>query len=483
MHGPMGESIYTKSVSDLVRSILDSTRLNDSLFEQATLYFNNAAQDKYKISKLQEQLQDIDDTRKKANAKKKAELDDEYKKKRQALRKEQSKQQDACSQRIQKVLEVCTKLLALCESEDWEKTQVSSAKLLGTLQMLYPGEGSKLAQISKAFKPAYKAVVALRLLDKLLADNQINTPFINTRFDEQLRYCFENDEFTTFQRDVAIPIIIAAIFQDVGLLHPDARKILVGEDGSLDEFRVLDNDERLSLLKINHQHTLDYVTNGLGVQIYVGNSKEERNAFIELENERLKFIRALLISAYKPKLGIGNLIKVPQIYSSFIFSGKDSYSFMDLPKACLLIDKASQRGVVSEQVAKRLLAVMGHFPQGYGISYIPENHDPKKQSHYEYAIVIGLNPENPYVPICRAVTRNLEFVANGQTCEIKPANNLYFPEPKKKLEKMSPERLEEILSKLASNFEERMALDLLPSYWNPHTFFSYKKMQNLWKKE
>ncbi|AGH45112.1 hypothetical protein C427_3003 [Paraglaciecola psychrophila 170] len=63
-------------------------------------------------------------------------------------------------------------LLALTEADNWQKTQVYSAKLLGTLQLLSPGEGAKVAHQNQRFKPAYKGVIALRLLDKLLIEKK-----------------------------------------------------------------------------------------------------------------------------------------------------------------------------------------------------------------------------------------------------------------------------------------------------------------------
>jgi hypothetical protein len=220
----------------------------------------------------------------------------------------------------------------------------------------------------------------------------------------------------------------------------------------------------------------------LGKEQYLGTSKEERVAFEHNQKERLNFTRTLLMDALKPKLGIGNLIKAPQIYASVIFSSKQNYNFLDLPKASLVIAKAAEGGAISKVAADSLLSIVGHFPQGYGITYIPQDADQQDMDRYEYAIVTELNPKNPYVPRCRIVTRSLTFISNGQTISVKTTNNLYFPAAKKKLEKINPARLEEILSKLVSNFEERRNLDLIPSYWNPYGFFSYKKLQNLWKK-
>jgi hypothetical protein len=62
------------------------------------------------------------------------------------------------------------------------------------------------------------------------------------------------------------------------------------------------------------------------------------------------------------------------------------------------------------------------------------------------------------------------------------ANNLYYPEGRKKLATVSEERLLEILERLVSNFEERKNMPLLPQYWLPNDYFSVSRNQNLWNK-
>jgi len=482
MYGPIEGSIYTKAVTTVVKHIQSQTPIKDSLFEQAKLYFESSEKDKNTSLSLQQEITLIKKslvTIEKNNAPKQQKKLERTEK---TYKKEQAQQQQKRTLRYQSVVDLCCKLLVLSEGESWQDTQTKSAKLLGTLQLLSPGEGAKLAQHHQKLKPAYKGVLALRLLDKLLLEDNIPNQYIKERNQPSQRYPDKEGELTLFQRDVAIPILIGALFQDVGLLHPEAQLLLKGEDGTLDEFRVLDNDIRLKLLKINHEQTLDYITLGLGSDQYVGNSKVDKVSFEANEKERLNFTRTLLKEAIKPKLVVGNLLKVPQIYTSVVFSTKQSYHLLDLPKAGLVINKAAEGEVISTDAANGLLAIVGHFPQGYGITYIPQDEDRQDMDRYEYAIVSNLNPKDPYVPRCRITTRNLTFIANGQSMLINKENNLFFLIARKKLGKINPARLEEILRKLVSNFEERKELDLIPRYWNPYGFFCYKKLQNLWKK-
>ena len=226
---------------------------------------------------------------------------------------------------------------------------------------------------------------------------------------------------------------------------------------------------------------MEYIKRGLGSQKYVGNSKPEKAEFDKKQNSHLVLVNELLVGALNPKKGVGNLIKIPQIYTSFIFSAKANQSLFDLPKAGLMMNKTAQRSSISQVAVDSLISILGHFPQGYGVTYIAENPDGSFSDLYEYAIVNELNPKDPFEPKCRIATKQLKFIANGTTLTVSSKRNLYYPDPKKQLEKIDPERLKLILKKLVSNFEERSQMELIPSYWDPHEYFQYEKMQNLWK--
>lgn len=481
MHGIVGQSKFTKSIADLVSLIDGKSPLKDSLFEQASEYFESGDKDKVKLSALTAKFNSISQSLKTAN-KRTAELKkDELKKAKLKLKEESDRQEKERAKRLQNVMNVCEKIIRLSEGENWEKTQTSSARVLGTLHLLCPTDGINVLKEKQRYKPAYKSVLTMRLLDKLLADDQIVLKYIRSRYNPNRRYSALSKDLTPFHLDVAFPLITAAIFQDIGLMHPQAQKILHGEDGQADKYRVLDKETRIKLLKLNHKYTLDYLQNGLGTERYIGNSKPERDQFEAKQNQKLKLTTELLVGALNPKRGVGNLVKIPQIYASFIFSAKPDQTLFDLPKAGLLINKAAKRSSLSQVAVDSLLQILGHFPQGYGVTYISVNPDGSFSDSFEYAIVAELNPEDPFEPKCRVATKQLTFIANGPAITVSSKRNLYYPEPRKQLEKIDPERLKLILKKLASNFEERKDMELIPSHWDPHTFFQYEKMQNLWK--
>jgi hypothetical protein len=201
-----------------------------------------------------------------------------------------------------------------------------------------------------------------------------------------------------------------------------------------------------------------------------------------MEQDKQNFISHLLKSAIQPEDGIGNLLKIPQVYVSVVLPSKANYQYEQLPKVSALLKAGVTKGWYPAAIVESLLKVTGYFPQGYGITYIPKDSDKQDLDRYEYAIVNGLYPLEPEQPICRTVTRNLTYNTFGINVVVSVDNNLYFPSAQQKLEKMSEERLQEILSKLVSNLEERTTMDLIPKCWHPDEFFTMMKNQNLWNR-
>lgn len=449
---------------------------------QAQAYLKSSDDHKDQLKQLKESVSRAELAVKNADAKSTVDANKKLKDAQRRLREETRRQKDAQQDRYQLAFKVCKEILTMSEGQDAQETQVNSARFLGTLFLISPGEGRKLAKLHQTLKPFYKGVLALRLLDKLLQDGHVTHPYIKAHIEDSPRYSEKQGEITAFQEKVCIPILLGALFQDAGLLHPDALSILKGPGGDLDEFRVLTKEERIKLLKINYEHTLKYVTNGIGSVAYVGNSHEEKAAFDKEHKERLVFLRSLINDAIKPKQGLGNLLKVPQIYSSVILGTKKRYTLHDLPKAALLVEKVASEKGVSEVAAKSLINITGYFPQGFGIAYIPRDERIQDLDRYEYAIVNRLYPENPSIPECRTVTRNLTFNSYGQNLHITKEFNLYYPAARKKLERLPESRLKEIIRTLYSNLDQNAEQELLPRFWHPYSFFSFKAFQNLWNK-
>ena len=482
MHGPMGESSYTKEISSVIKYIHSNTPVQDSLYEHATLFFADADKQIEKKKHLTQKVKEARHALNEASSKNKTKLEIELQSAEYLLNEETKEQKIAQQERQERVYQLCESILKLSEGGSYEETQTNSAKILGTLLLLSPHEGPKLQELHQKLKPCYKAVLAVRLLDRLLEEDIITNDYILQKYQNGERYSEEENSLSLYQRDVCIPVILAALIQDIGLQHPSALAILKGPDGDLDEFRVLENEQRIALLKINYQQSLNYLVHGIGLVSYRGNSRQEKKLFDENEKARLQFTKSLLTDSIKPKMAAGNLLKIPQIYASVVFSTKKESNLNNLPKATLVLEKAAQMKSINAEFTQYFIGIVGHFPQGFGITYIPKDRENQDLEHYEYAIVITLNPKNPFVPVCRTATRHLAFNSAGKRIEVPIESNLYFATTRKKFSTISPERLEAILSKLCSNFEERKNLDLIPSHWNPYGYFCFTKFQNLWKK-
>ena len=83
-------------------------------------------------------------------------------------------------------------------------------------------------------------------------------------------------------------------------------------------------------------------------------------------------------SAISPKQGIGNVIKVPQIYASIILSTKSSYNYKLLPKVYQALNQNAEKGTCDSSVVETLRSITGDYPQGYGITYIPYESEGKR---------------------------------------------------------------------------------------------------------
>lgn len=479
--GNVGKSNFTKAVKALLNRIYDDTVVADSLFEQAALWFSRSAEREQQRAEREQQVFLFKNRQAQASKGDQALIERNLQQAQSEQERFNQQQQLEQQSRYESLRLLCADILALSESDSFAETNLQTAKILGTIQLMSPTAGKNVAPSNQKSKHLYKALLSLRLLDRLLLDGNISHPYILNRYQASADTAAE-EPYQPFRDDVQIPLLMAALLQDIGSCHPDAQRILKGPDGDLDEFRVLENDERTELLKISYRESLNFMVQAIGIGTYQGNSKQERDWYLQNEREKQAFTVFLLKNAIKPEHGVGNLLKIPQIYTSVVLSTKANYSYDMLPKVGLVLEKGVEKGVYSAVAVAGLLQITGVFPQGFGVTYIPKDSDRQDLDRYEYAIVTSLYPENPRMPVCRMVTRNLTYNVSAQGCVVSVENNLYYPQARKKLERISEERLLEILSKLVSNFEERKSMALLPKCWHPEEYFSYSKNQNLWNK-
>ena len=474
-----GDTNFTAKVKILLSKIYGRSPLKDSVLERAISYYELEGNAQNKIHKLNTEISKLSKIGSEKSKNKVTRLEREKRDYLQALRQESN-------ERAQHLQLICRDIIEICEGETRADTNKKSAELLGTIQLLSPTEGSKVASVNERNKPLYRGVLSLRLLDQICLKTLSSGAYLTQELSKISEYNYqelrtENEAaYLEFVDHVKIPILMAAILQDIGNYHPDAQKIMKGSDGTKDVFRGLSVEERKALLQINYRETMKYLINGIGIVMYLGNSKEERDTFTKVETNKLRFVKQLLKGSIQPKLGVGNILKIPQIYTAIILSTKENYNYKLLPKVYQALYQNAERGNCCRSVVDSLYEITGDFPQGYGVIYIPN--DTEQSVRYEYAIVTQLYPEVPNEPTCRIATRQLSFIGHGHDLVVKKTNNLYFVETAKEFSSINKERLNEILELLSSNYLERKKLDLLPRCWQPDEFFTHKVNQKLWNR-
>lgn len=481
MPSTLSDSQYTTSVQTLVKQIQNNSEKKNSLFELASLYFTSSDANARVLRACQENLQSTQDYLKAAPESKRAAAHNQVKKLQKELNDEKQKQLLKRQHCYKSIANICINILKLAEGNNQQQTNTKSAKLLATLFMLSSSEGKNRKQMHQLYKPLYKAVLALRLLDKMLLEKKLSNTYIVARYQPETRFSSVPNKYTQFQLDVAVPVIIAAITQDIGMQHVEIQRLLKGADGSIDEFRVLDKETRIPLLIMNHEQTQDFISNGIGISVYEGEDPDKKLRFEKKQNNRLKFVLGLLSDAVKPsKNSIGNIIKIPQIYSSFVLSTKPDYDFQDLPKVITILNNSAKHSAICGNANLCFVNLVGAFPLGFGVIYVKSQQASDQMPVYSFAIVTRLNPQQPDTPTCRKVTDMSESGTESKDFRLLPENNLFYAKVQSKLESVSKETLEKTHQVHVAEINDLKLPNHEQGFWNPYRYFSINKHQNLW---
>ncbi|MCW8092559.1 hypothetical protein OPS28_12145 [Alteromonas ponticola] len=467
------DNIYTQQVKNLVDLVYPQDAGLGSVYEDARHFFSVTPSLEDHAHDLKMQINSLRQTQK---------APEKVEQLKQKLKKAQLKLEEERLNRVSRVHDVAYKLLNLCEGDSYEETQLLSAKFLGTIMLQTRGKVTGFQRLHQRLKPLYKAVLTLRLTDKMFQEQTVKNPYLLKHKDALSRFDGNREVLEKWRAGLAVPLICASILQDIGLQSIEALVLLRGEDKELDEFRVLEAEKRKALLKYNYQYTMDYLKKGLGIPKYIGNDKDERDEFVTFHKAASQFVQVIAKDAFVSKSGLGELLKIPQIYTSIVLSTKPDYSRKELPKGYLLIEQLARKGVLNEKLAEAFIKIVGYFPQGFGITFIPVNERGEEKNQYECAIVNRLNPKHPAEPKCRVATRNLTYIASGSDEVVTRARNLFFAANQKKLMRIGKDRLIEIMSQLSKDFDPEDVDQLVPPFWEPNDFFSFKKNQNMWNK-
>jgi hypothetical protein len=478
---------FTQQIKELLKGISGST--GTSVVSQASDYFNQLQRMQQQIETYKESIADNTAMLKQQTTDKSKSI---YKRRLAAaettLKHYKEEQKELNLVRHDHLVIIAREVLSLAEGIDFQDTIRKSARLLGTIQLLNPTEGKQVAESNDRSKQLYKAVLCLRLFDELYSNNMIDDPYIVKALDNMAPSQYkafinnEDDAYKEFAETIKIPLIMIALLQDIGNHHPIAKTILYGETLTANPYRVLDQENRRKLLQTNYTQTMKYISQGIGTGKYIGNSKVERDIFDKKEQQKIVFMQSILKRWANSQDVMGNLLKVPQVYTSIVLSTKENFDYRLLPKVYQILKMNVERGHCRADVVDLHYKITGMFPMGYGITYIPKDSSGQPLERFEYAIVTRLYPDNAEIPECRVATRSLTYISRGQDIRIEKSCNLYFPNTAKSLSTMSKERLHEILALLASDHQERKNQDVIPRCWHARDYFSIGKHQNLWNK-
>jgi hypothetical protein len=460
---------YTTRVKELINLVYPKKNISRSFYGDAKNYYLHTQAHVAVIKDLQSQLKLISPQKHPIS----------YQQTREKLKAALDKLESDRIDRLTLAQDIVTRLLSLCEGDSHAETQIHSAKFLATMLLITRGAEDNFPMLHKRLKPLYKAVLALRLFDAAISKNVVESPELIKYEDFVSRFDGIEIWKKRWESEIATPIILASLVQDIGLIHPEAQYIVRGPNNDKNEFRLLPESERKALLKINFQHTLDYIKYGLGEFVYRGDDKTERDNFVITQKQVLAFSTHLIRDAYVGKGGMGDFIKIPQIYASVIFSTKSSYTHKELPNGYLLIEQLAKKGLLNSKLADCFINIVGYFPMGFGICFTPKPNE-NNTNQYEFAIVTQLNPKHPAEPHCRTVSKQFQFITAGQHIVVKRGMNLFFKANRSKIQNIDKQRLHNILGELSNGFTPDAAKELIPSFWQPYNYFADKKHQNLW---
>ena len=369
------------------------------------------------------------------------------------------------------------RLLNLSEGATQQETLTRSAKILGSLQLTVPTSIRRWREVQFSYKPIYRAVLALRLLDHALEHNQLTDALLQGYYAARQ----PNDADCQYRLYVQMPLVMAILLLDAGLQHSQTGAILYGNQiQQLDPLRAMSGEERTEFNSVNQAARLLLAKKGLQPTAYCGNCKLQQQQHQHSQQQQIQLIQQILQQVENPESLLGNIVKIPQVYSSVVLPGRNRFRYETLPKVALILKQAAKRKQIDALLVDQLLRITGIFPQGYGITFLPKQLDISSQEKYELAIVNQLYPTSPEQPLCRVVSRNLHYRRGGQNCQISVDYNLYFKPARDKLTIMPEARLREILTKLSADWQPGQLRRLVPRYWQPNEFFSHSEQQNLW---
>ncbi len=194
--------------------------------------------------------------------------------------------------------------------------------------------------------------------------------------------------------EVLRPIVIASLIHQIGSYSVDASQFYKGN-----RYRLLNDKEREGLIKVIFENTNRYLEYGLGKPDQEAFSFQEAEDYKNAVN-RYDLTDSILKGYVKPNNAMGNLLRIPMIYSSFLMSTKPKHDYSIIYKAYDIIKSGIDKELIHAGFGTQFLKMVGQFPLGSGIYFIST-----ESGQPERAIVIGMNPPEYNSAIVKQMTR------------------------------------------------------------------------------
>lgn len=258
-------------------------------------------------------------------------------------------------------------------------------------------------------KPIYISALSVSLIKRLIKYNALENDYITSRFPTKVEIEngvkeYDQEQAGKYIDEVLTPIITACLIHNIGSYSPEAEAIYQGN-----RYQVLEESDRKNLITAIHENTDKYLRYGLGKPSYDDFDDPEK-----YQQELDKYsLTASILDGYSQALDpVGNLLRIPMIYSSFMLSTKQQHDFRVSFKAFDILKGGIDKGVVHKEFATEFLKMVGHYPLGTGIFFIS-----KETKLPERAVVTGLNPPKTTSAIVKQLTRRqVKFDDHTQVC-------------------------------------------------------------------
>lgn len=336
------------------------------------------------------------------------------------------------NERFEKLDQLVDQVLELLDG------QKTLSQLLGTI-ILSTNISDKIRfPHNEQLKPIYITALTIALFEEARLKGLFNNPYLIHKtheiFNTDIPYSMTADKVSTrfskashyqplppdlkqqYKEEVLKPLAKVALLQSIGSYSPEVKAIFNG-----DRYRALSSDERHTLLEITNQKTLDFIRFGISIPKRKFNTKSEKEAYYQAEKVKLAFMLQVVKGLKTPQNELGDLIRIPMIYSSILLSTKPKYDYDQIFNAYDIIARGQASQILRADYTQLFLKMMGRFPLGAGLYFIQQ-----ETGKIEKAIVSSLYPVDPNEPICKQVTRGQLHAVGPSEIVISQHTNIYF---------------------------------------------------------